>query len=226
MKRYFNIDHKILFLLGYFFYLFTPLIIGFSDLFNGYPGIDLYKGFFRQIPDSKITSYLLITLSWLPAFFIGHYLFSLFKPYKISLRLFPPNFYTSTIPFIGYLLFSVLIVFILLGKGSLFGGYGTYDAGIRGKFSTLLALYNFFLIYQFLTTQKISFLLVTGCLITSLLLLSMGGRMYVFQTLVVFLVYKTSFAKKKVDRHSNNHSSYSGYFCIYSLRCLETKYNL
>lgn len=197
MKKYFSIDHRVLFVSGYFFYLFTPLIVGKTDLFDGYPGIDLYKGFFRQIPDSKITSYFLITLSWLPAFFAGHYLFKLVKPYKVSLQLFPANFYTSAIPLISWLLFFVLLVFIFLGRASLFGGYATYDAGTRGKFSTLLALYNFFIIYQLLTKQKFSLLLFSGCVATALLLLSMGGRLYVFQTLVVFLVYKTSFANKR-----------------------------
>lgn len=197
MKKYFAIDHKILFLTGYIFYLFTPIIVGSTSLFDGYPGIELYKGFFNQIPDSKIITYIGITLSWLPAFFIGHYLFKLVKPYKLSLQLFPPNFYTTTIPFISCLLLFLLIIFIFLGRASLFGGYSSYDAGTRGKFSTLLALYNFFLIYQLLTKQKISLLLVGGCLVTCLLLLSMGGRMYVFQTLVIFLVYKTSFAENR-----------------------------
>jgi oligosaccharide repeat unit polymerase len=197
MKKYFSIDHKILFVTGYAFYLFTPFIVGYTNLFQGFPGIELYKGFFNAIPDKKINAYLWITFSWLPAFFIGHYLFSLLKPYKLSLQKFPANFCTKNINLIAGMLFLALLVFVFLGRNSLFGGYATYDTGARGKFSSLLIIFNFFLIYQLLSKQQLSWLLLTGCLITAFLLLSMGGRMYVFQTFIVFLVYKTSFAEKR-----------------------------
>jgi hypothetical protein len=197
MKKYFSTDHRILFVLGYIFYLFTPFIVGYSNLFEGFPGIELYKGFFNQIPDKKISAYLLITLSWLPAFFIGHFIFSLLKPYKMSLQKFPSNFCTQNINLITGVLFLALIVFTLLGRNSLFGGYATYDTGARGKFSSLLIIFNFFLIYQLVSRQQLSLLLLTGCLLTAFLLLSMGGRMYVFQTFIVLLVYKTSFAEKR-----------------------------
>jgi oligosaccharide repeat unit polymerase len=197
MKKYFSIDHRILFFFGYVFYLFTPFVVGYSNLFKGFPGIELYKGFFNQIPDKKITSYLLISFSWLPAFYIGHFFFSLLKPYKIPLQKFPSNFCNKNINLIAVALFLALILFTIIGKNSLFGGYTTYDTGARGKFSSLLIIFNFFLIYQLISKAQASLLLVSGCLITAFLLLSMGGRMYVFQTFIVLLIYKTSFAEKR-----------------------------
>jgi hypothetical protein len=212
MKQYFRIDHRILFLLGYIFYLFTPLIVGYFNFFEGYPGIDLYKGFFKQIPENKITAYILITLSWLPAFYAGHFIFKLCKPYKRSLQLFSKTADSSNVPLIAVLLFSVLVIFVLLGRGSLFGGYATYDANVRGKFSTLLVIYDFFLVYQLITKQKISILLIAGCILTSFFLLTMGGRMYVFQTLVILLVFKTSFARKKWNLKQINFILVTGLF--------------
>jgi len=89
------------------------------------------------------------------------------------------------------------VIFTYLSRGSLLGGYGSYDIAARGKMSTLLVIFNFFLLYQLLSGQKPSIYLVTGVIITSLLLLSMGGRMYVMQTFLIYLIYKTSFAPKK-----------------------------
>jgi hypothetical protein len=197
MKKYYAIDHKLLFLFGYFFYLFVPFIVGYSDLFDGYPGMELYKSFFRLVPQEKINSYFLITLSWLPAFFVGHFIFSLLKPYKLSLQRFPATFTSKNIPLVAWVLLLMLFMFIYLGRESFFSGAWSYDVGTRGKFSTLIVLYNFFLIYQLVSKQRVSLILIAGCLITAFLLLSIGGRMYVFQTLIVFLVYKTSFAEKR-----------------------------
>src|SRR5260221_579908 len=92
MKKYYLIDHKILFLFGFMFYLLTPYIVGVSNIFKGFPGMVLY---------------------------------------------------------------------------------------------------------QMISKQKISYFLIIGTTLTAFLLLSMGGRMYVFQTLVIVLVYKTSFAPKR-----------------------------
>jgi len=199
MKKYFILDHKILFFIGYAFYLFTPFLIGFTDLFTGYPGIDLFKSFFELIPENKLRIYFIISILWLPAFYMGHLLFKLLKPYKISLAFFKPDLVNKNIGIISALLFTTLVLFIFLGRNSLFHGYSSYDTGVRGKFSTLLVVYNFFLIYQLIVKQKPSLLFISGLAITLLLLLSMGGRMYVFQTFVVLLVYKTSFADKRLS---------------------------
>ncbi|MEO5564984.1 MAG: hypothetical protein ABIR18_16175 [Chitinophagaceae bacterium] len=197
MRRYYLIDHKILFLFGYVFYLFTPYIVGTTNLFSGYPGMELYQGFFKLIPREKLVSYLWITISWLPAFFLGHFCFKLLKPYKKTLQLFPATPASYSLRYIGIALFIVLLIFIYLGRNSLFGGYSSYDVGARGKFSTLLVLFNFLLLYQMISQQKVSRILISGTFITALLLLTMGGRMYVFQTVIILLIYKTSFAPKR-----------------------------
>lgn len=195
--RYFLVDHKWLFLFGYLFYFITPLMVGETGLFKGFPGIELYMGFYNRIPTEKIQLYIIITLCWLPAFYLGHFFFSLFKPYKLSLQQFPSTPLTKSISYIGLLLVLVLFVFTYLSRASIFGGYGSYDIGARGKMSSLLVIFNFFLIYQLVSGAKASPWLTGGTLLTAFLLLSMGGRMYVFQTFVILLVYKTSFAYKR-----------------------------
>ena len=195
--RYYQVDHRHLFIFGFVFYLLTPVIAGKMQLFDGYPGIALFQRFFSNIPASKIKSYVVITLSWLPAFFLGHALFSIFKPYKFSLIKFASTLTSRNISYISLGLLIALALFAYLGRGSILGGYSSYDVAARGKISTLLVLFNFFLIYSLLTKQGIPVLLIAGTGLTSLLLLSMGGRMYVFQTITLLLMYKTSFAARR-----------------------------
>ena len=197
MKKYYLIDHRLLFLFGYVFYFLTPYLFGISDAFAGLPGVELYQSFFKKIPQEQLVSYAMITLTWLPSFYFGHFCFSLLKPYKKSLRLFPQTELTKGVDFIAVMLTSALAVFAFISRNSILGGYGSYDISARGKMSTLLVLYNFFLVYQLISRQKVSYLLMAGAAVTALLLLSMGGRMYVMQTFLVLLVYKTSFAAKR-----------------------------
>ncbi len=194
MNKYYLIDHKILFLFGYIFYLFTPWVVGNLGSFAGYPGMDLFHGFYKRIPPSQLFSYILITISWLPAFYLGHFTFKVIKPYKKKLEIFASDFLTNNMRYIAFFLIGVLIMFTYLGRNSLTTSYHLYDAGSRGKISTLLILFDFFLIYQLLSKQKLSVALAVGTACTALLLLLMGGRMYVMQTFIVILVYKTSFA--------------------------------
>src|SRR5215475_10101341 len=138
MKRYYLIDHKILFLFGYIFYLFVPYYVGTRHLFEGYPGMELFKSYFDLIPADKLTSYFLITLSWLPAFYLGHFLLRFIVPYKRPLHLFDGSTTAKGISVIAIFLFFLLIIFVWLGRHSLFAGYKSYDVGTRGKFSTLM----------------------------------------------------------------------------------------
>jgi len=197
MKRYYLIDHRILFLFGYLYYLLSPYFVGKYHLFEGFPGMSIYQDFYEHIPDHKIQIYAWVTFSWLIAFFLGHFAFKFIIPNKRSLELFPSTPVSRSASYISVLLWLVLIVFAYLGRNSFLGGYSSYDVAARGKISTLLVIFNFFLLYQLLTTQKPSLLLVTGTLVTALLLLSMGGRMYVIQTFLIILIYKTSFARRR-----------------------------
>jgi len=197
MRRYYLIDHKILFLFGYVFYLFTPWYAGVTDAFEGYPGIELYQGFFRLIPRDKLSLYLLVTISWLPAFYLGHLCYKLFQPCKRELYCFPETGTSHAVSWVAVLLLGVLVLFAFVSRNSLFGNYEMYDSGARGKMSSLQMIYNFFLLYQLLSRQRTSWLLVTGTVLTALLLLAMGGRMYVIQTFVIYLVFKTSFASRR-----------------------------
>lgn len=193
-KQYFLIDHKILFLFGYVFYLITPCIVGKTGSFEGYPGMELFHGYYQRIPSDKLLSYLIITICWLPAFYLGHLTFKTLKPYKKSLQLFQKTYSTQNISYVAGILIIVLIFFAYLGRNSLIGNYEIYDSSARGKISTLLIVFNFFLIYQCVSKQVLSPLLIIGTAFTAILLLIMGGRMYVIQTIIVILVYKTSFA--------------------------------
>jgi hypothetical protein len=197
MKKYYSIDHKWLFLFGYFFYLFVPLLAGSLNIFRGFPGMDLYQGFFKQVPQAQLQLYILITISWFFAFYSGHFCCKLFFRKKKNLLPFAGDSADYGLNFIGSLLMIVLILFAYMARNSILSGYASYDIAARGKLSTLLVLYNFFIIYQLVSVRKVSTYFTVGAFICALLLLSMGGRMYVFQTLIIIVVYKTSFAKKR-----------------------------
>ncbi|MBC7913005.1 MAG: oligosaccharide repeat unit polymerase [Pyrinomonadaceae bacterium] len=196
MKRYFQIDHRILFLFGYLFYFLTPYIVGTTHAFQGYPGMEIFHGYFKKIPEDKLSSYFLITLTWFPAFYAGHFCFKLIKPYKKSLKLFPSSYESEKIWLIALVLLFVFVIFAFNARHS-FGVddyFKTYDGAARGKISTLMVTFNFLLLYQLLSKQTLSITLVIGTICTALLLLALGGRMYVIQTFLIILVYKTSFA--------------------------------
>ena len=149
MKRYFQIDHRILFLFGYFFYFLTPYLVGNAHAFQGYPGMDLFHGYYKQIPQEKLQSYFLITISWFLAFYAGHFCFKLLKPYKRSLQLFPATYATDKIWLVALLLLFAFLLFAFNARNSFGGDYfRSYDSGVRGKISTLLVTFNFLLIYQ------------------------------------------------------------------------------
>lgn len=197
MPRYYRIDHRIFFLFGWAFYLFTPYFVGVTDVFKGFPGMELYQSFFKIIPAAQLRMYMLITFSWLPAFFLGHLCFKFFKPYKKELQLFPATATSYSTTYLAIFLLIVMVVFTWLGRNSVLGGYNSYDISARGKMSTLLVIFNFFLLYQLLSRQRLTYLLMVGVFLTCLVLLSMGGRMYVMQTFIIILIYKTSFAEKR-----------------------------
>jgi hypothetical protein len=194
---YYNIDHRHLFFFGFLFYFVTPYVVGTADFFAGYPGMDLYRSFFKQVPADKLRLYVLITAAWLPAFFSGHFFFSFFKPYKQPLFKYPATAVTNSLYLVGIALVLVLFAFAIVSRNSIFGGYGSYDIGARGKMSSLLVIFNFFLLYQLISVGRVSWILVGGTAIAAFLLLTMGGRMYVFQTFVIILVFKTSFAARR-----------------------------
>ncbi|MHA4807448.1 O-antigen polymerase [Flavitalea flava] len=196
-NRYYLIDHKVLFLTGFFFYLICPYILGINGAFSDYPGVGLFQQSFQRIPPDRLQSYMLITLSWIPAFFLGHFFFKFFIPGKRALRLYPADFTTRAVTYLAIPLFFVLVLFVYVSRGSLFGSFETYDVGQRGKLSTLVILYDFFLIYQLVSKQKISFLLASGTILNALFLLLAGGRLTALQCCLVFLLYKTSFAPKR-----------------------------
>ncbi len=195
--RYYLVDHRILFLVGYLYYFFSPYFVGTMNAFQGYIGIELFQGFFHMIPEDKLRAYIWITLSWLAAFYLGHLLFKLIKPYKRSLQLFPSDFTAEGINYLAWILLPVLILFAWLSRSAFTAAYTLNGTDAKGKLATILVLFNFLLIYQLISKQKVSKLLFGETILAALLLILTGGRLYTFQTLIILLIYKTSFAPKK-----------------------------
>ncbi len=197
MPSRYLIDHRLLFIFGYFFYLFTPYIVGTGEMFEGYPGVELFQSLFQLLPPEKLRMYIIISLAWLPAFFLGHFAFQLFVPGQVRIKKFPATSVSLSVPYVATLLFMALFVFTFLARNSIFGNYSNYDVGARGKMSTLLVIFNFFMVYLLLSVRGRPAMMITGAVVTAIVLLAMGGRMYVFQSFIVILIYKTSFSQRK-----------------------------
>jgi hypothetical protein len=196
-KRYYAIDHKLLFLFGFVFYLVVPVVAGMMKGFVKYPGMDIYHAFFDLIPQERLVQYLVSIALWPIAFFCGHLTFSLLRPYKLTLHRFPANYVSRSTTWVSYALFLVLILFVWLARGSVSGNYQAYDSAARGKLSTLLMVYDFFLLYQWVSRQRVDRILILGLALNAAFLLFLGGRLYVFQTFTIVLIFMTSFADRR-----------------------------
>jgi hypothetical protein len=125
----------------------------------------------------------------------------LLKPYKKSLRLFPADFASRGIDYLAWLLLPVLILFAYLSRSAFTTAYTLEATDVKGKLATILVIFNFLLLYQLTGKRKISYLLLAETLIAGGLMILAGGRLYTFQTIIILLIYKTSFAPRKWKIH-------------------------
>jgi uncharacterized membrane protein len=201
MTRRFQLDHRWLFLFGYFFYLGSPVIVGYSEAFTGLPGVDIFQEAFASLPDTQVKIYLMVSACWLPAFFAGDWLVANLARGFPPPRRFPPDSSSRSLWIVAMTLFGVMLIFAFLARQSLLGGYASYDVGARGKLSTLLMIASFFWVYDRVTNQRHNMLLSVVIGATALMLLSMGGRMYVFHLFMVIVVFKTSLSERRWGLH-------------------------
>jgi len=183
-KKSVTLNHNSLFLFGVLFYFISPLVILQTDIFDGLPGIDLWK--LNKLDYSHFYTYILLVLELVVAFLCGSFLWYKFPSAKFSTQRVLGNI-TSRIIFFITTIFVCVFIFKL--RGSAFQGSASYseDDNLQGVLSTAnLLLFYIHFVYEQPRKVKNMFLIVF--LLNSVFLLGLGGRMYVIIPAVAYYV--------------------------------------
>ncbi|EKO3717658.1 oligosaccharide repeat unit polymerase [Vibrio metschnikovii] len=171
---------------GLLYYIYSPYMAFITGIVDGFPGIENWSVTFAHAKDEYE---VLLFLS--SAIILSMYLFvDFFSRIKF------PNIRASRISPVTILLFFIVFIGILFviwfrARGLFFKGYLTdYSTSLMGQMATINLLMNFLLLYSFLAGYRKSFnFILIFILINSILLLSMGGRMYVVTIIVSWALY-------------------------------------
>jgi len=184
-----EIGFSFLFSFGVLFYILIPYIIYEYGLFEGYPGIKLWKEHFRLAH---------ARYEWICFYFFLCSCIVVFVDFlclKVTLK--RAGVQMTNIGHIGgtcSLIFIAMMLFYLWIKsyqaGALFKGYAvSYETGLMGNMATANLFANFMAIYFFLVgRKKLSVRFMLLIVVNSMFLLSMGGRMYVVTIIIPWFI--------------------------------------
>ncbi len=190
--------HNLLFFLGFIYYLIIPPLIGINGLFHKMPGMEnWYIDFYSA--RKNLYYYFFIVMSYAISFYIGSFFINLLPKKKRKVNRI--NKKQIDLGFIA-ILFLILTIYIIFTRRSIiFTGYKTYGDSILGILATVNSTCVVFLFYiifngkKTLTEYSIFMFII---LLSSLILVGLGSRMYVLIPIICFLIYKTYYAKKKL----------------------------
>lgn len=184
-----RISHLTLFIIGWIYYIIIPILI--SDGIFSIDVSEIYSWYYYINTNSIWYLYnhifaILMPVAYVLGMIISNYIspinFSEVK-YSILLRLIIPLYYI------------LLIILVVKGRDYILSGYSLgVDLSVAGPLSTLeLFIVFHYMIFSsyFNNFEKIACIFLL--FICSLLLLSMGGRLYVITTLVSLLFFKINF---------------------------------
>jgi hypothetical protein len=182
MSEIYSINHRQLFLLGWIYYMLTPIIMGYSGVFEGVESLSMMLSYF----DAENTAFLYLTayhLLALAMYFAGSYWRSLIRfnahqGWKAGQR--------SRVGLMLLFVYTLLLFLFALEARSLIGsGYiDIEDLSAVGPLATLQMIVLFQYLYERSSGHKISKCFGWLLAVNSLILLSTGGRLYVLATLI------------------------------------------
>lgn len=196
-----KINHNLLFLFGYLYYLLIPFFIGSIGYLSDMPGMSSWYSDYEQVSTSGFQVYFAYVLGVLFMFYSGSFLFS-----KVGLRIksidsliYPSKFVGATfsIP-----LFFIIFIIFAKNSGSAFSGYETYDHEFIGMVGTLNVLVTFLCIHALLNKMHRSvylYFLFFSLIFSSIFLLGLGSRMYVLIPIISLLIYKVNYSEKPLS---------------------------
>lgn len=174
-----------LFGFGILYYLVLPLLSFDISLVSEFPGVSLWRKAFEGGRDD----YRLVLVYSLFIFFnlylVEYWIRKVKMPY-VSFSILQSKVLLLTL--IG--LSSILFFLWFQARDMFFRGYTEgYNPSLMGQLATLNLMLNFLSLYCFfIGSKKLKIVFITLLVINSILLLSMGGRMYVVTVLVPWIL--------------------------------------
>lgn len=205
-----EINHVLMFSFGFLLYWIFPIAVGESRAFDDVPTMTLWSGIYDSIPRETLAMYLVISFGAYVSFWLGNEWIRKRKQSPPEYRFLAVNRKLLFLP----LAFGVVVAasFAILFRNSLFTGYtlaiGAANEDIRK--GTFVASSVFLLALAFVYTVKLDetraaprvfWKLVLNpffisYFIASILVLSLGGRLYFISGLVMLLVYRTNYFQR------------------------------
>ena len=211
-RRGLEINHVLIFSVGFLTYWILPVAVGLSGLADGLPQLQIFNGVYAQVPEEELARFLLVTFGCFLAFWAG----DAWMGRRMARR---GRAYRRT--FFYPLLLEVPLLFGLLGelayafplRDQFFKGYTLLPAGgigadpLRGSFIAfnvlLLALALIYTMRRAETSREprpfaavLRNRYVAFYVLFALLVLSLGGRLYFASSVVMLLVYRTVYSKR------------------------------
>ncbi|MEH6446232.1 MAG: O-antigen polymerase [Oceanospirillaceae bacterium] len=182
-----EIDFLYLFTFGVIYYIFLPILVYEFELFLNFPGMSLWYITFN----AGVNAYLPVIYIFCGAILFMLYFDMIFKKIKVK-TLSLPIISKTSLSFIFFFIAILSFYFWFNARFMLFKGYSAgYDSNIMGKLATINLICSFFSLYGFQIykkhlSTKLFFLLL---IFNSIILLGMGGRMYVLSSIITFIIY-------------------------------------
>lgn len=182
MKRRLTLTHRHLFVVGWVYYMLVPLLLGVLGAFDSVDSLGLLGRYF----DAKSPSW-----PYLVAYSLGaplaYWIGSRWAPLRtIALPHAPPRGRRPTGAWVLLPVYGVLVaVFALQARSLLGAGYmGDLDISLLGPLATVHMLILYQYLYERGAGHRVANAFALLLAINSVLLLSMGGRLYVLSALI------------------------------------------
>lgn len=197
------INHIMLFSLGFIYYWVIPIFIGNNGWFYERASMDLWYSIFYRVDNQSLLVYLLLILLFYLSFLLGSIFARKFKYKGIKVKM---DFTNKALNPIWLFFILLTLPFLYRFRGAFFSGYNLIGVNAqKGSFISLsLIVLSLTLIYlsnlknngQFsfkkLIKNKYSGLYIT----LSLLIISLGTRLYFLTGIIIVLTFYSTFFKK------------------------------
>lgn len=181
-----RLTHVHVFLIGWVYYLGGPVMVAYLGLLNSIESAEAWLMYIDTEGHLRWALPLYVLLMPL-AFVLGDRMSGLLKPPR------PRVIYVRLANWVLWPLYVLLLVILMfLASDMLFSGYvGGYDPVIMGPIATLQMLILFqYLLFKSSGNRAAAQLNLALLIVCSVVLLSMGGRLYVATSLTAILFYK------------------------------------
>lgn len=185
--------HNLLFLFGFFYYLVLPPIVGSFGLMMDMPLMDKWHSDFAMAK-IQLDKYFFIIMSYFLFFYLGSFSISLLKNKSNN---FDKNIKYKEVSLSSVAIAFLFLIFIIayLHKEILFTGYQSYEGSILATLASLSTTSLILFLYAQNNFDKKIFLF--NIVLSSILLLGLGSRMYVLIPIVALFVYKMYYSYNK-----------------------------